>query len=151
MIMEFVMRLSLRWSVTVIQLFLHFVKLLGFLKHLNIWTLVGLELEHRTWKGDVLSDIYCLCTVLPCMHYWFVLSLKVTVFITTVSFVTSFLSDHVYIEPERVSCILCKRFISTWIREVAKPIAIPQSYSIMNSFVIGSEAIPDGLQEELNF
>ena len=71
-----------------------------------------------TCNESVLSDIiyiysYCLCTILSCMHYWFVLSLKVTVFITTVSFVTSFLSDHVYIEPEHVSCILCKRFIST--------------------------------------
>jgi len=49
------------------------------------------------------------------MHYWFVLRLKVTVFITTVSFVASFLCherSRVYIEPERVLRILCKRFIS---------------------------------------
>jgi len=47
------MRPSLRWRVTVVS----FTELVGFLNHLNVWTLVGLELEHRTWKGDVLSDI----------------------------------------------------------------------------------------------
>jgi len=54
---ELIMRPSLRWRVTVILWFLHFTKLVGFLNHLNVWTLVGLELEHWTWKGDVLSDI----------------------------------------------------------------------------------------------
>ena len=59
--------------------------------------------------GYIYIYSYCLCTILSCMHYWFVLSLKATVFITTVSFVTSFLCDErsrVYIELERVSCIL---------------------------------------------
>ena len=45
------------------------------------------------------------------MHYWFVSSLTVTVFITTVSFVTSFyvMRDHVFILNQNVYRAFCVR------------------------------------------
>jgi len=87
---EFVMRPSLRWRVTVILWFRHFTELVGFLNHLNVWTLVGLE--HRTWKGDVLSDI-----VVVHVQYYHVC-------------ITGFTKSYGYYS--HYYCIICASFLS---------------------------------------